>query len=694
MARFNQENRHIRIATVLGEDVLLLQAMHGSEGMSRPFCYELSLISENRGIAFEKIVGTSATVSIDLVSGRRRFFNGIISRFSQDSGGETAGDDNRYSCYRATLVPRYWLLTRSAELRIYQNMSVPEIAEQVFKEHGCTDFQVKLLGNYSKREYCVQYRETHCNFISRLLEEEGIHYFFEHSDGKHKMLLCDDPQANIPCPEQKSANYQFLLSGADDEDIITALEKTQEIRPAKYSLNDFNFRMPNTSLNAELPGRHQFGQGESEMYDYPGNYCNKSEGDQSTKLRMEEEECQVTTIDGSSSCRAFSSGYRFLLQNCDRKELNGKEYVLSLIEHHITHSVQTGGALEYQNRFSCIPAEVPFRPQRSSRKPVVPGAQTAMVVGPVGEEIHVDEYGRVKVQFHWDRQGKKDENSSCWVRVSQLWAGAGWGAQFIPRIGQEVIVDFLEGDPDRPIITGRVYNGLSHPPYPLPAEKTKSTIKSHSSPGGGGFNEFRFEDKKGEEEIYLHGQKDWNVEILHDKSQTIGHDDTLQVANNRMKSVGVNQTVKVGANHTETIGANKTETVTINKAESIGLAKELTIGGLYQVTVGAAMNETVAGAKTEEVGLAKAVVVGAAMTERVVGNRSLIVGQNLAATVTQDATVKARRIVLEAEEEMVFKSGSATISLKSNGEIVIKGASITESAAGEIVIKGAKTALN
>ena len=693
MAPYTQQYRHLRISTELGEDALLLSAMHGNEGISQLFSYELSLISERQEIAFDRIVGTGVTVSLDLSSGERRFFNGIVSSFSEGSGEETEVENTRFYSYRATMVPRFWLLSRSAELRIYQNLSVPEIVESILREHGLTDFELKLLGSYRKREYCVQYRESHFNFISRLLEEEGIHYFFRHSDAMHKMILADDPHANQSCPEQKSASYQIRPTEHDD-DVITALETTQELRPTKYSLKDFNFRSPNSSLNIEVPGKYPFGPAACEVYDYPGNYQQKTEGDELARIRMETEEAQVTTIAGSSTCRAFFTGSRFMLNHHYRKEMSGKEYVLTSIEHHATQSVQAGGKFHYENRFSCIPAKVPFRPVRKAVKPVVHGSQTALVVGPVGEEIHTDEHGRVKVQFHWDRQGMKDEKSSCWIRVSQSWAGAGWGALFIPRIGQEVIVDFLEGDPDRPIITGRVYNGLSRPPYPLPEEKTKSTIKSNSSPGGGGFNELRFEDRKGEEEIYLHGQKDWNVEVLHDRNQAVGHDDTLQVANNRLNSVGVNQAVRVGANHTESVGANKTERVALNKAETVGMAKELTIGGLYQVTVAAAMNETVAGAKTEEVGLAKAVLVGATMMERVVGNRSLIVGENLAATVARETTLKARRIVLEADEEIVFKSGSATISLKSNGEIVIKGVSITENAAGEIVIKGAKTALN
>ncbi len=268
-------------------------------------------------------------------------------------------------------------------------------------------------------------------------------------------------------------------------------------------------------------------------------------------------------------------------------------------------------------------------PEAVYAKPVIEGVQTAIVTGPDEEEIYTDRHGRVKVQFHWDRAGKRNENSSCWIRVSQQWAGAGWGAMFIPRVGQEVIVDFIEGDPDRPIITGRVYHGTNTPPYALPAEKTKSTIKSNTYKKGNGSNEIRFEDKKGNEEIYLHGQKDWNIAINNNKSQTIGYNESLSVGNDRTKTVGKNQQITVGQHHTEMVGGNMSVGVAQNMSESIGLAKSLSIGGAYQATVGGVMNETVGGAKTEQVGAAKSVAVGAHSSEVVGGNKSLDVGKSM-----------------------------------------------------------------
>jgi len=446
---------------------------------------------------------------------------------------------------------------------------------------------------------------------------------------------------------------------------------------------------------------------------------------------MQEEEAKISVFTAASACRAFSSGQRFELKDYYRSDLNDKQYVLTGIVHEASQSMglagERGDVFVYKNEFTCIPHDVPFRPPRETPTPVVRGTQTAIVVGPSGEEIYTDKHGRIKVQFHWDRDGKRDENSSCWMRVGQLWAGSQWGAVYIPRIGQEVIVDFLEGDPDRPIVIGAVYHGNNKPPYPLPDEKTKSVIKSDSSLGGGGFNEVRFEDKKGSEEIFLHGQKDWTIAIENDKNQTIGHDETLKVGNDRTKTVGVNQketigankTIQVGANHTEaigaamalTVGASKSETVTVASAETVGAAKALTIGAGYQVSVGGAMNESVGGAKAEEIGGAKVVAVGGVSTEQIGANKSVnaggnisetagsnksvsaggniseTAGKNISETATSNYTINAKKIMIVAEEEIVLKTGDATIVMKKNGNITIKGKDVVVTASGKINAK-------
>ena len=429
--------------------------------------------------------------------------------------------------------------------------------------------------------------------------------------------------------------------------------------------------------------------------------------------------------------------------------MNG-DYVLTQVQHVASvGNAYTAGAAgggtesDYSNSFTCIPAKRPFRPPQVTPKPMVQGPQTAVVVGKSGEEIWTDKYGRVKVQFHWDRYGKMNESSSCWVRVSQNWAGKNWGAMFIPRIGQEVIVEFLEGDADQPIITGRVYNAEQTVPYALPANQTQSGIKSNSSKGGGGSNEWRFEDKKGSEEVYLHGQKDWNILIENDKGQTVGHDETLEVKNNRTKKVGVDQSenigsnkkIHVGATHTETIdsdksmtiGGNHTETISgaeaitvgMASAHTIALARALTIGGAYQVTVGAAMNETIGAAKAEEIGAVKSVNVGGNSSENVGANKSVdaagnisenagkdiamsagknvsvSAGDNMSGTAGKDVSISAgKKMVLSAADEITIVTGSASIVMKKNGDITMDGKKFTITASGDVVVKGSKVQLN
>jgi type VI secretion system secreted protein VgrG len=635
MAKFTQEKRHIKITTPLGPDKLLLSGMQGSEGISRLFSFDLSLFSEDQKISFADIIGKGVTVSIGLPSGDLRHFNGIISSFSQVSGEGTSSDDTtRVSQYRATLVPKFWLLTRSAELRIFQNMTVPEIVEKVLKQYDVTDFELKLQGSYDKREYCVQYRETHFNFISRLLEEEGIFYFFEHKADAHRLIIADSPQANAPCPGQKTASYHIQGSTPED-DTITSLEKMQSILPGKYMLSDFNFETPNNSLNVNIPGKYKLGPGDREIYDFPGGYMTKSPGDKLVRVRMEEEEAQITTVRGGGRCRSFTAGYRFTLINADRNDLNNKEFILTAIAHTISHSVQEGGAFHYGNRFSCIPADVPFRPPRITPKPVVQGSQTAIVVGPSGEEIYTDKYGRVKVQFHWDREGKRDENSSCWIRVGQLWAGLNWGAMYIPRIGQEVIVDFLEGDPDDPIITGRVYNAHQTPPYELPGNATQSGVKSRSSKGGSAdnYNEIRFEDKKGSEQIQVHAERNMDTTIEADETRDVGGNRKVHVKGHFTENIDSGETRKVDAGFEETINGGAKQT--INGGET-----RLVNGGLGE-TINGGEKRTIAGGVTESITGGETRTVTGGLTETITGALSQTVTGGITITSPAGVTINA-----------------------------------------------------
>jgi type VI secretion system secreted protein VgrG len=542
------------------------------------FSFQLDLLSENSSIDFDDVVGQPITISVELEEGGSRYFNGLVSRFVQ------LPNAGRFARYQAEIVPWLWFLTRTTDCFIFQNKSVPDIVQEVFKKFGFNDFELSLQGSYDPWEYCVQYRETACNFVMRLLEQEGIFFFFRHEEDKHVLVLGDSPSAHKDCPTRSRIEYAAhgASSGAQSEDVITHWQCEQELRAGSYTINDYNFEMPSTTLLSTVNGRiSQGGNNRFEIYDFPGEYEKRGEGDSYAKKRIEEEEAPHLIGSGTSTCRYLAAGFKFELQGFDRRDQNGN-YVLTSVSHsgHIGGSYETGqqGDVHYSNIFKCIPAAVPFRPLRITPKPLMQGCQTAMVTGSSGEEIYTDKYGRVKVQFHWDREGKYNENSSCWVRVSQNWAGKKWGAVFLPRVGQEVIVDFLEGDPDRPIITGRVYNGSSMPPYKLPDEKTKSTIKSYSSKGGGGFNEFRFEDKKGSEQIFIHAEKDQDIRIKNDLMEWVGNDSHLIVKHDQIEKVE-------GDKHLAVSG-DKNEKVDGTVSLKVGTDHQNKIGSKYALDAG------------------------------------------------------------------------------------------------------------
>ena len=592
---YTQENRLIAIGTPLGKDALLLQGFSGHEGISRLFSFHLDLLSLKDSISFRDIVGQNVTIEIRLANNGLRYLNGFVSRFAQ------SGSEERFTHYQMEVVPWLWFLTRNADCRIFQNKSIPDIIQQVFKDRGFQDFKPSLTGTYEPREYCVQYRETDFNFVSRLMEQYGIFYFFQHENGKHTLVLADSPGAYQPCPGQPSARYELVAGGLDAEDTVTAWQMEQELRTGKYSLTDYNFETPSTSLLSGEPTVAKVGKNSDyEIYDYPGEYLKHSQGDTLTKIRMQEEEVGHLVVSGSGVCRAFRSGYKFDLKDHYRADMNDS-YLLTEVQHVASvgasyTSAEGGSGEHYSNHFTCIPSSVPFRPARITPKPFVQGPQTALVVGKSGEEIWVDKYGRVKVQFYWDRKGKKDENSSCWIRVSQNWAGKNWGAMWIPRMGQEVIVDFLEGDPDRPLITGRVYNAEQIVPYPLPANQTVSTLKSRSSKGGGSanYNEIRFEDKKGSEQIFVNAEKDMDQRVENDSREYVKNDRHLIVHANQHELVDADKHGHVKGKHFEAIDSDMSLKVGGDVKEKVS--------GSVSLQVGQSMNEKVGQTWAKEAG--------------------------------------------------------------------------------------------
>lgn len=524
MATITQKHRPVAVTTPLGEDVLVFGRMMARERLGRLFQFDLELFGENCEIKLTDVLGQAMVVRLELPDERgARYFHGYVTDFHYRGTNRL-----HYGVYHATLRPRLWFLTRTANCRIFQNETVPGIIQGIFAKHGI-DIEPKLSGSYPPWEYCVQYRETDFNFVSRLMEQEGIYYYFKHEKDKHVLVLADDYGDHEKFKGYERVLYPLDVHDRHKRDHLYELNLQVSHQPGAYALRDFDFKAPGKELLAKLANPKDHALAQFEIYDYPGEYTEYGHGETYTRIRLEELLAQHERVEAKGNAAGLAVGYLFELTGCPRQDLN-REYLIESATHQVesdayeTVAGSSGAGELYQGDYVLLDAKQPYRAPRTTPKPVVQGPQTAMVVGPGGEEIYTDQYGRVKVQFHWDREGKKDENSSCWIRVSQVWAGKGWGAIDIPRIGQEVIVDFLEGDPDQPIITGRVYNGENMPPYALPDNQTQSGIKSHSSKDGGSenFNEIRFEDKKDEEEVYLHAEKDMNVVVENSATLKVG----------------------------------------------------------------------------------------------------------------------------------------------------------------------------
>ncbi len=697
---FQQQQRSISVATPLGKDAFLLEGFSGTEEMSRPSLFEVDLLSEDHGIAPADIVGKPITVTVSESGSDPRWFHGRVARFS--AGNLVARE---FRSYRASVVPWFWFLAKRSGCRIFQGKSVVEIAEQLLGELKFADYETGgISGALPKLDYCVQYRESDLSFLSRLFEDAGIFYSIRHEEDKDVLVLGDSKRAYVPCKEDSVP----FSPGTFTPNHVSRWEHRYGFVSGAWAHADFNFETPLSKLRSnvntvvDLPDTDPF-----EIYDYPGKFADGSGGDARVRLRMEEEEAGYDVVEGESSCRSFTIGGKFTLASHECANEENQEYVLVGLRHtarDTSYRESGSGTVTYSNSFRCIPAAVAFRPPRVTPKSVVQGPQTAIVVGPSGEEIHTDKYGRVKVQFHWDREGKNDEKSSCWVRVAQNWAGKNWGVVFHPRIGHEVIVDFLEGDPDRPIIVGRVYNADQTPPYEVPANQTQSGIKSRSSKGGDPetFNELRFEDKKDSELVYLHAQKDQTNVVENDQALNVGHDQKVEIGNDQSISVGNNRSEAVAKDRTLSVGANKSEDVADNKSVSVGGNHSESVGGDMSVSVSKKRTMTVTNDLAEDVGGAMTLTVGKDSSTTINGQSSLSIAKDSTITVqgaakeavTKGYAFSAKSIQIQADDEIVLKTGDATVQMKKNGDITIKGNKIKIEGSGDVVIKGSKITQN
>ncbi|MEZ6234611.1 MAG: type VI secretion system tip protein VgrG [Phycisphaerales bacterium] len=570
MPNYTQAQRTLSIATPLGEDELLVRAVSGQETLGRPFSYDLDLVSENHAIDLNAMLGANVTLRIARGSEQPpRFINGLVSRFAQ---GATGGS---FTEYRATIVPWYWFLTRLTDCRIFQNKDVPTIAATLCRLHISTDFDHgRLAESYLPWENCVQYRESVFDFLSRIQEQEGIYYYFKHEDGKHTLVLADAPSSHDPIPGHETIpDYPPAENLQREVEHLRSWDIEMEAQTGGFTVKDFNFKTPKDDISAKLAAPKGHDLSEFEQFEYPAEYEEFAQGETLAKVRLQELHARSEIASAEGDVRMMQAGYTFALTdptNALRPD-QPREY---LVTHSSIRAVQDlfqSGGDQGEDLFICrfraIPKDTTFRPPRTTPKPIIPGPQTATVVGKEGEEIDPDEHGRVRVYFHWDRWVAKkadeekaisaQEAASCWVRVSQAWAGKQWGMISIPRIGQEVVVSFLEGDPDAPLITGRVYNAVNKPPYELPSFKTVTTLKTNSSKGGEGFNELRFEDKAGEEQIFMHAQKNLDIRVLNDRFEWIGHDRHLIVENDKFEHIKNDRHEKVDRHHHEAIDGDR-----------------------------------------------------------------------------------------------------------------------------------------
>ena len=643
----------VTVTSPFGDGKLLFQKLTGREELGRMFAYKLEVLSADGALKLDEILGDNVTIKVEFPDDRKRFFNADVIQFRQITKSV-----DKYFCYEVLLRPRLWFLTRTADCKIFQNKSVPDIIKAVLDEFGITDVKKSLSKTYDPREYCVQYNETDFDFISRLMEEEGIYYYFEHADGKHTLVLADSLSAHSSLP--KDTLPFKLRQGGYAEDHVYDWNVQQQVESGKWAHLDFDFVKPRADLKSQSVITRTHSHPSMEIFAYPGGYTETSVGSPLARTRIEELQVPWETIEGKTTAVLMATGKLFKLSGYAREDQN-REHLVIASDVEVRMEIDTAAAagsdvLESQAgvyfdcKFEAIGSQRPFRSASITPKPLVKGPQTALVVGKSGEEIWTDQYGRVKVQFHWDRLGEKNENSSCWLRVAQIWAGKQWGAIHIPRIGQEVIVDFLEGDPDQPIVTGRVYNSEQKVPYDLPANQTQSGLKSRSTKEGDAelFNELRFEDKKDEEQIYFHAQKNFD--------RVVENNDTLKVGFEK-KDKG-DQTIGIYNDRTVTLEKG-TDKLQVKEKDRIGLIDK----GNDELTIGEG-NQTITISK---------------------GNQTVTISQG-----NMTIKVEAGKASIEAAQEILLKVGESTITIKPSA-IELASVNIKATASGQLEATGAQS---
>lgn len=708
----------------LDEESYVLRSVTGEASLGRLFQYDIQLASVEDNMVYADVLGKNISIEFSDEQDRKIYINAIISQI------KLIDYSNSEFFYLLTLVPDLWTLKLSNKNQIFQKSSVIKTIEKVLDQNEISEVRFNTYNDYPPIEYLVQFNESNFSFISRLCEHYGLYFYFEHEKGKHTLIFSDDSSLQPKRKGYESAQY-FPAENKENREQrhIYQWSTSSTICTGEVTLIDYDYDKPKKKLSSKSLKDHSHDYSQLQHIHYPGGYKEDDNGASLAQVSLQSSQNEYDRSVGVCNIPQLAVGDKFTLSGYFRDEFN-KEYVIISTRTSIrSNDTRSGGSamvgMDYECMFSVIPADIPYQLDKETHVPVIHGPQTGVVTGPDGEEIWTDKKARVKVKFHWDVEGEDDENSSCWLRVAQMLAHDNWGGQYIPRIGQEVLIEFLNGDPDRPLVTGAVYNGMNQPPLELPDNKTQSGLVTRSSKGGStaNANSIIFEDKKGKEKLSYHAEKDHDFSIENDEAKTVGHDRSLDVGNdetvsignnrtetvgvdesitignNRTESVGVNETITIGSSRSVTIGQNKSETIAVNKAETIGVAKELTIGGMYQVTVGGAMNETVAIAKAQEVGATKATVVGGSVSETYGSSQSTTiakdhtenVGKNQTIQVGENQTIKVgKNLTIDAGDQIVIKTGKASITMKKDGSIDIVGKDIQIKGSGKIDVKASK----
>ena len=692
-----------------------VRRVHAREGLSELYEVLIDLVFDGPMADVDAMLGTSCVLGVHRGTLSRRFA-GIV-RHTEDLG--SLADKG---VVRVHVVPALWALSQRIDSYIFQEMSVPEVLADVLEE-SLTPFKRKvslsLQREYPKREYCVQYAESDLDFVLRLMKEEGISFYFDHTGEVEELVLADTNAPFHPLLTLDSGPVWISnqAGGLAPVETLQGLDWSTSLRPTGVVVRDFDWTRPRLNLTKEAREEQESGW-ESYLYpaeltlsayDIGGHRYTKEDVAARARLLHEGQQLGRKRGRGRGNVTGFCPGYTFGLQGHARADLD-QAYLVTRIEHlgeapeeRPPFSQEDGGEekkqARYENRFECIPLSVPFRPEYPLARSRVPGLQTATVVGPSGdsnEEIHTDVHGRIKVRFHWDRVGPRDEKASCWVRVAQSWAGAGFGTLFIPRVGMEVVVDFLEGNPDRPMVIGCVYNGVNPPPTKLPEERTRSTLRTQSSPRGDGYNELRFEDARDKEQVFLHAQKDLMEVVEHDHSTQVNNDQTNTVKVNQTESVGGDQSMTVSGHRTKTVKKDETVTVEQNRTETVKANESVTVNGDRTFTVDGQETYSVGGPRDKKVTGKETVTLEAGRQTTITTNDELSVSAERLVTadvkhqLTQGPTTftfEGGHVDLNAGGYIKLVHGPGSIEIDDSGKVLVNSATGIELACGGCSIK-------